>query len=169
MYYHSCGVNEQATYINFFGVNDTRKTLRKRLIYRQEIHPVNDVLFLLLQVFKWIFVITPDSECFCSKKYTVWKVSKYGVFFWSVFSYNHHLWKDIRGALTYYAITFPKIYTPPPPHPPLCNQASSLRNPPPSIMSTSYEPLPLTKCIAKCRLHSGILKNQQLFQKVILS
>ena len=34
-------------------------------------------------------------------------------FFWSVFSHNHHLWKDIRGVFIYYVINFPKIFDPP--------------------------------------------------------
>ena len=45
------------------------------------------------------------------------------------------------GASTYYIITFLQIFDT---SPPLCDQASSLRNSPPIIMSTSCEPHPST-------------------------
>ena len=51
------------------------------------------------------------------------------------------------GASTYYIITFSQIFDTPSP---LCNQASSLSNSPPIIMSTSSEPEVSLRIQSKC-------------------
>ena len=52
--------------------------------------------------------------------------------------YVHEVEKSTKRAFTYYVITFSQIFDPLP----LCNQASSLSNPPPIIISTSCELTP---------------------------